>query len=160
MTGVGGDVRVDGRLAVLGEPADPPLVVAAGVECVPREVEVVLEEAGQVVGRGTDLDEIPRVPRPAQGDGRLVVEEHVDVERLVGLARAALLELLHEPHDRSVLLGERGLVAEVGRCRRRGDERKREQHEERAAGGHFHLGEQYGTSRGRPADGGQPRGTR
>ena len=42
--GVGGDVRVHRRLLVLGDAACPELVVAAGVERVAGEVEVVLVE--------------------------------------------------------------------------------------------------------------------
>ena len=92
----------------------PALVVAPRIERVPGEVEVVLPEAVDVVRRRADPDEVAAVPGPAQGHGRLV-EEEVDVERLVRLAVAALLGLLDEPDDRRVLLGERLLVGEVGR---------------------------------------------
>ena len=122
MTGIGRDVRVDGRRAPLTQSAIPPLVVAARLERVAGEVEVVLEQAGEIVRARADLDEVDGVPRSAQRDRRLV-EQQVDVDRLEGLAVAALLHLLDEPDDRRVLLGERGLVGEIGAGRRTDDER-------------------------------------
>ena len=120
--GVGGDVGVDDRLGVVGDPVRPALVCAAGVERVAGEVEVVLVETGQIVRRRADLDQVECVPRPPQRDRRLV-EERVDVDRLVRLARAALLELLDEPDDGCVPLRECDLVVERGRRGRR--ERRR-----------------------------------
>jgi hypothetical protein len=70
---------------------------------------VVLEQVDQIVGARADLDQVDGVPRPAERDRRLV-EEQLDVERPVRLAVTALLELLDEPYDRGVTLGERGLV--------------------------------------------------
>ena len=130
--GVGGDVGVDDRLGVVGDPVRPALVCAAGVERVAGEVEVVLVEAGQIVRRRADLDQVECVPRPPQRDRRLV-EERVDVDRLVRLARAALLELLDEPDDGCVPLRECDLVVERGRRgRREGDEGRRDGHDERS----------------------------
>ena len=121
--GVGGDVRIDGRRRALGHALRPPLVVAARVERVPGEVEVVLVEPGEIIRGRTDLDQIGGIPRSTQRDRRLI-EERVDVDRLVRLAVPAVLSLLDEPHHRGVALGERGLVREVGRRGRRRDERE------------------------------------
>jgi hypothetical protein len=106
-------MRVHGRRVALAQPAVPAFVVAAWVKSVAREVEVVAVEAGDVFGRRGDLDEIGPVPRPAQGDGRLL-EEEVDVERPVGLSVAALLLLLDDPNDGCVAFGEGLLVGVVG----------------------------------------------
>ena len=122
MAGVGRDVRVDGRLAPLAQPTIPSLVVAARLERVAGEVEVVLEQAGEVLRARADLDEVDGVPGAPQCHGRLV-EQQVDVDRLEGLAVAALLHLLDEPDDRRVLLRERGLVGEIGAGRGAEDER-------------------------------------
>ena len=127
--GVGRDVGVDGRLAVLGEAPRPVLVAAAGVERVAREVEVVVEAVDEVLGRRADLHQVGRVPRAAQRNGRLV-EQHVHVGRLPGLARAALLLLLDEPDDRREPLGQRALVGEVGVSDRGGGERHRNRNDE------------------------------
>jgi len=80
--GVGRDVRVDGRLVRLGQLSSPALVVTSGIEGVPGEVEVVLEEPAREVGRGrAHLDQIGRAaPGAAESDRRLV-EEDVDVDR-------------------------------------------------------------------------------
>ena len=83
---------------------------------------MVLVEAGEIAGGGGDLHEVGRVPGPAERD-RGLLEDEVDVDGQVRLSRPALLELLDEPHDRRVLLGELGLVGEVGRGDRH--ERKR-----------------------------------
>ena len=123
MVRVGGDVRIDGRRRALGHPHRPSLVVAARVERNPGEVEVVLVEPGEVVRGRTDLDRSIGIPRSAQRDRRLV-EERVDVDRLVRLAVPAVLSLLDEPHHRGVALGEGGLVGKVGRRARRHDERE------------------------------------
>ena len=112
--GVGGDVRVDRGLVAGRQPPRPSLVVAAGVERVAREVEVVLVEPGDVLRRRPDLHEVGRVPRAAQCDGRLA-EDAVDVHRLVRLPGPALLGLLHEADDGGVAVGERPLVARAPR---------------------------------------------
>ena len=52
VAGLGRDVRVDGRRRARGDPALPAQVVAARIERVPREVEVVLVQAsGEVLRR-------------------------------------------------------------------------------------------------------------
>ncbi len=114
MAGIADHVGVDGRLASLADPAAPALVVAARVERVAREVEVVLVEPVEVGRCRRDLDEIDRIPRAAEGD-RPLVEEDVDVDGLVRLPVAALLLLLDESYDRRIALGE---LALVGECRR------------------------------------------
>ncbi len=121
--GIGRDVRVHRRRASLAQPSVPALVVATRIERIPGEVEVVLEEVGQVVRRWADLDEVDRVPRPAQRDRR-VSEEQVEVDRPVGLAVAALLLLLDDPDDGGVLRGQVGLVGEVGGGSGADDERR------------------------------------
>ena len=79
--GLGRDVRVDGRLRALRDAVRPVLVVAAGVERVAGEVEVVLvARGGEIVGRRRDLDEVA-APGPPQRDGRLV-EQDLDVDRI------------------------------------------------------------------------------
>ncbi len=91
----------------------PLLVGAARIQRIAREVEVVLVALGrEIVGCGRDLHEIA-APRAAQRDGRLV-EQGVDVDRLVRLAGAARLLLRDEPHGRREALGERLLVAQRG----------------------------------------------
>ena len=133
MAGIVDHVGVDRWLASLADPAAPELVVAAWIERVAREVEVVPVEAVEVGGDGRDLDEVDRVPRATEGD-RPLVEEDVDVDRLVRLAVAALLLLLHESHDWRVALGELALVGEVGRGARRRDERgRRDEYEEQGS---------------------------
>ena len=112
-------MRVDGRLPALREATGPQLVRAAGVEGIPREVQVVLVEPREVVVGRADLHQVERVPRTAERDRR-VAEEHVDVRREVRLAWPALLGLLDEADDGCVLLGERRLVGEIGGRRRRG----------------------------------------
>ena len=110
MCGIGRHVRVDRRgVTVLEEAALPTLVVAARVEGVAREVEVVLVPPDEVLRARTDLDEVRRRPGPAKRNRRLV-EEQVDVERDVRLSGAALLGLLHEADDGAVLLGQGHLV--------------------------------------------------
>ena len=128
MSWIGRDVGVDSGLVAFAEAPIPALVAAARVERVPREVEVVLVEAGDVLVLRRHLDEIDRVPRPAQRDRRLV-EEQIDVGRPVRLAVAALLELLDEADDRCVALREGGLVGEVGGCDRTARERERQRRE-------------------------------
>jgi hypothetical protein len=61
---VGGDVRVHGRGTSLGEPARPALVVAAGVEGIVREVEVVLEAIDEVLRGRADLHQVDGVRGP------------------------------------------------------------------------------------------------
>ena len=116
------DVGVHDRLASRRESFRPVRVVAARVERVAREVEVVLEAIDEILGRGRDLHEVGSVPRAAQRDRRLV-EDEVDVRRDERLAVTALLGLLDDAHDRRVTLGERLLVGVVGGSSRRGDER-------------------------------------
>ena len=72
---------------------------------------------------------------PRRGD-RPLVEEDVDVDRLVRLPVAALLLLLDEPHDRRVPLGELALVGEGGGRARRRDERGRRDECEEERGSH------------------------
>ena len=122
---VADDVRVDGRGLALAQAARPELVGAARVERVSGEVEVVLvEPAGEVLGGRPDLDEVAAAPGPAQRDCRLV-EEEIDVQRLVRLSGPAFLELLDEADDRRVALGEGDLVLEVGRSGRGANKRRR-----------------------------------
>ena len=111
MVGVCRDMRVDRGLAAFRQPARPAFVPAARVERVAGEVEVVFVAPDDDADGRADLDQVGRVPRAAQRDRRLV-EEHVDVQRLVRLSRAALLGLLDQPHDRRVPLGEGDLVGE------------------------------------------------
>ncbi len=135
IAGVGDDVRVDGRSMSFREAAGPQLVVAAGVERVPREVEVVSVEAGDVLCRRGDLDEVV-APWSAQGDSRLT-EEQVDVHRLVRLAAPALLLLLDEPNDRRVALSKRRLVGErAERGWRPAEREERKGYEQDMASGH------------------------
>ena len=116
VAGLGRDVGVHRRLVPLGDAAGPSLVAAARGERVPGEVEVVVvEPAGEIAGGRPDLDQIRPVPGATERNGRLA-EERVDVERLVGLAGAALLLLLDEPDLRRVALGERLLVARAARA--------------------------------------------
>ena len=112
-SGLGRDVGVDSRVMALAEAPVPALVVAARIESVPGEVEVVLVEVRDVICRRPDPHQVHRIPRAAQRNCRLV-EEQVDVGRPVRLAVAALLELLDNANDRRVALRERGLVGEVG----------------------------------------------
>ena len=122
VAGIADDVRVHRRLASLGDPAAPELVGATRLERVAGVVEVVLVEPVEVGSYGRDLYEIERIPRAAEGD-RSLVEEDVDVDRLVGLPGAALLLLFDEPHHRCVALRELALVGERGRGARRRQER-------------------------------------
>ncbi len=123
---VAGDVCVDGRGVALAQAARPKLVGAARVERVSGEVEVVLVQAvREVVGRRRDLDEVAAAPGPAQRD-RGLVEEEVDVQRLVRLTGPAFLELLDEADHRCVALGEGDFVLEVGCGRRCGCKRRHE----------------------------------
>ena len=117
-------VRVDRGVGVLREPAGPLLVRAARVERVPREIEVVLVQPGEVCRRRADLHEVEGVPGAPEGDRR-IAEERIDVHRLVGLSRPALLLLLDEADDRRELLRERRSSARSADCRRREGERDR-----------------------------------
>ena len=120
VAGVGHDVRVHRRLVTLVDVPRPVQVVAARVERVAREVEVILVEPGpEVAGARPDLHEVGARPRPAQRDRRLV-EEQIDVDRDVRLPGAASLGLIDEPHDGGVARRERRLVR-----RRRGGGRRR-----------------------------------
>jgi hypothetical protein len=86
---------------------------------------VVLEAVPQVLRPRADLHQIGRAPRPAQRDGRLVVEQQVDVQRVVRLARAlAFLLLLDQADDGRKALGERLLVGEVSGGGRSPDDRE------------------------------------
>ena len=126
------DVRVHGGFAALGQAPRPAFVVAAGVERVAGEVEVVLEAIRTVLGPRADRPEVGATPGAAQRNRRLVLEQEVDVERVVRLARsAALLLLFDQPYDRGEPLGQRRLVGEVGARDRGHDERSREQRGER-----------------------------
>ena len=123
------DVGVHGRCRSLRDSLAPALVAATGLECVPGEVEVILEALGREVrGRWADLHEI-RAPGATQRNRRLV-EEHVQVDGLVRLPVAALLRLSDEPYDRRVALGQRRLVGEVGGRRRSQQQRGRGRGEE------------------------------
>ncbi len=120
VAGVGHDVRVHRRLVTLVDVPRPVQVVAARVERVAREVEVILVEPGpEVAGARPDLHEVGARPRPAQRDRRLV-EEQIDVDRDVRLPGAAALGLIDEPDDGGVARRERRLVR-----RRRGGGRRR-----------------------------------
>ncbi len=134
MVGIGRDVRVHRRLVPSCDAPRPTFVVAARVERVPGEVEVVfVEPAREILRRRRDLDQVVRIPRPSKRD-RWLSEERVDVHRLVGLARAALLLLLDEPDDRRVALGERLLVGDTRRsCRSDGERGERREQDEREA---------------------------
>ena len=121
--GLSDDVRVHDGLASLDQASVPALVVAAGIEWVAREVEVVLVAVDEVVRRGRDLHEVGGVPGATQRD-RLLVQQEVDVGRDERLPVTALLRLLDDPHDRRVTLGERALVAEVGVSGRGSHERR------------------------------------
>ncbi len=131
---VGRDMRVDGRRRALLQPSRPPLVVAARVERAPREVEVVLEEAREVLGGRPDLHEIGGVPRAAERDRR-VAEEAVDVHRPVRLAGPAFLRLLDQPDHRRVLLSEILLGVRPGRDGAKKGARPREPREGREPAG-------------------------
>ena len=63
VAGIGRDVGVHRRLRALRQAPRPELVVAAGVERVAREVEVVLVAVVEIGRRGPDLDEVGAVPR-------------------------------------------------------------------------------------------------
>ena len=126
MARIGRDVRVDRRRGLLGEAVAPPLVVAARIERIAGEVQVVLVETlGEVLRGRRDPDQVRASPRSAERD-RGLGEEHVDVERQVRLAVAALFLLLDQPDDGCMALGER-LFLGVSRSRRR---RRGERHEE------------------------------
>ena len=85
---------------------------------------MVLEPVPEIFTGWADLHEIGGAPGAAQGDGRLLVEQQLDVERVVRLARPALLLLLDEPDDRRIAFGRLAFVREVGRSGRRRDERE------------------------------------
>ena len=105
MSGIGRDVRIDGRRVSYRQPPLPVEVVAARVERIPREVEVVLVEAPrEILGGGADLDDAGVLPRPAQRHRRLV-EEQVDGDRYVRVAGLAV-RVGDEPHDRRIPLGQ------------------------------------------------------
>ena len=105
--------------------ARPALVVAAGIERVPGEVEVVLVAAARSAAVGPIFTRSVGFHGPRSATVSLA-EERVDVDRLVRLAGPALVGLLDEADDRGVPLGERLLVAQVGCGRRRNAERGRE----------------------------------
>ena len=127
-----GDVRVDGRLGALGKATRPELVVAAGVERVAREVEVILEAVPEIFLPRPDLHEIGPAPRPAERHRGLVIEEQPNVERVVRLPRpAALLLLLDETNDGRKALREGLLVVEIRARERRHEQRSREQRRKR-----------------------------
>jgi hypothetical protein len=63
---LGGDVCVDDGCLSFEQPLLPAQIPATGVERIPREVEVVLEEALRELGRGrADRDEVAAAPRAA-----------------------------------------------------------------------------------------------
>jgi hypothetical protein len=131
---IGRDVGVDRRRGLAGEAVAPPLVVAARIERLAGEVQVVLVETlGEVLRGRRDPDQVGASPRSAERD-RGLGEEHVDVERHVRLAVAALLLLLDEPNDGRMALGER-LFFGVSRCRaqRRGERHEQGEEEEQEA---------------------------
>jgi hypothetical protein len=107
--GVPGHVRVHGR-RMPGDESPLPLVIrTARPERVARKVEVVaVQPRTEVLGGGPDLHQVS-APGAAQGDRRLV-EEEVDVDRLIGLARRAPGPL-DEPDHRGVTLGQLSLLA-------------------------------------------------
>ena len=112
----GRDVRIDGGLRARGDQALPLLVRTAGVERVTGKIEVIAVEAlAHLSSGGADRDQIGAIPRTAQRD-RVGPEEDVDVDRTVGLARAALLRLGDQTDDGRVPLGEVTLCLETGGC--------------------------------------------
>jgi hypothetical protein len=109
---IGGHVRVDRRRASLGQSALPVQVVAAGLERVPGEVEVVgIEPATEALRRWPYLHEIG-APGAAKCDRRLA-EQHVDVDRYVRQPLTAAPGVGDEPHDGCVALCERLLLGNV-----------------------------------------------
>jgi hypothetical protein len=94
-------------------------VVAPRIERVPREVEVVVVEAlREILGGRADLDEVG-APGPAQRN-RWLLEEHVDVDRLIRPAGRAV-RARDEPYDRRIAFGECALLRAAGgrgRCNR------------------------------------------
>ena len=109
---------------------------------------MVLEPVPEILTSWADLHEIGGAPRAAQGDGRLLVEQQLDVERVVRLARPALLLLLDEPDDRRIAFGKLAFVREVGRSGGRRDEREARR---RAAGAEASHQRTIEGSRGRAA---------
>jgi len=91
----------------------PALVITSGPERVAGEVEVVLVELREIARGGPYLHKVHGVPWAAKRN-RWLVEEKLDVQRDVRLARSALFRLLDEPDDRCVPLRELCLVAEGG----------------------------------------------
>ena len=83
---------------------------------------MVVVKTGEILGRRGDLDEVGRVPGAAQGDRR-IVEEEIDIRRLVRLTRPALLRLLDEAHHGRVALRKGLLVGKIGTRSRRRDKR-------------------------------------
>jgi hypothetical protein len=81
---------------------------------------VLVETAGEILRGRRDLDEVGRAPGAPEGD-RWLVEQRIDVHRLVRLAGPALLLLPDEPDDRRVALGEGPLVGAAGRRGGRAD---------------------------------------
>ena len=95
---------------------------------------MVLVEADEILRRRADLDEVAAAPRPRSATVGSP-NSSVDVDRLVRLARAALLGLLDEPDHRAVPLGERRLVREACAGQRDDDERDHgEQRDEQRRG--------------------------
>jgi hypothetical protein len=94
---------------------------------------VLVETAPDRRRARSGFEQVDSVPRSPERDGRLV-EEQVDVERPVGLTVPALLDLLDEPNNRRVPLGERLLVGERGCCGRAERERQRRQNARRQPG--------------------------
>jgi hypothetical protein len=121
--GIARHMRVGGEPPFGAEVPLPVQVVAAGLERVAREVEVVAPEpAAESLGGRPDLDEVVP-PGPAERNRRLA-EEEVDVDRDVVHRRTAALAAGDEAHDGCVPLRERPLLREIassdaGGCVRR-----------------------------------------
>jgi hypothetical protein len=128
IAGVARNVRVHRGGSAGSEPARPALVAAAWIERVAGKVEVVLVAADEILGARRDLDEVRRAPRATERHRRLV-EEHVDVRRLVRLPGPALLGLLDQSHHRRKPCGERLVVGGIGEGERRCDQRSQRENQ-------------------------------
>ena len=115
-------MRVHHRLAVAVPFLPQLLVVAAGLERVAGEVEVVALRLAVEIGRGRRR--FDGAARPVQRDVG-VSEDGVDRERPVRLAVAAFVGLLLEGEDRRIAVGQPlvgGGGAERGRHKEAGQE--------------------------------------
>ena len=136
MPRLGDDARVRQRLRPRDQVPLPVLVVAAGVERVAREVEVVAEEPGREVLRGrADLQHGGLVPRAVQRDLG-VPEDEVGVDRLERLAVLARLRLGDEADDGRVALRQLLLGALRGGRAREGGRHEKGEHGRHEASGH------------------------